>query len=286
MNGAGERRELVVGIDPGRNWHLPLAWAADEAQRRGLELRLVVAVPPAQDTRHGGAGLRERTMLRTGSTALQEAAEWALARHPQLRPAIDLIDGSPVAVIGRLSGRARMVVLGSRHLSRMAEHVSAGSVVVPVTAQARCPVVVVGDPEHVTQQPPHFVVGIDGSESSKAALALAFEAADFRGAALRAVSVWQPPVFMAHDEQAAVQDQRRMLCETTAGWSVKYPQVHLTHEVAIGHPVEELAAASEHALAVVVGRRGRGGYSGMWLGSVVHGLLHRAHCPVITVPPA
>ncbi len=77
-----------------------------------------------------------------------------------------------------------------------------------------------------------------------------------------------------------------MLSEATAGWSQKYPDVALTHEVPIGHPVEELARASEHALAVVVGRRGRGGYSGMRLGSVVHGLLHRAHCPVITVPLA
>ncbi len=83
-----------------------------------------------------------------------------------------------------------------------------------------------------------------------------------------------------------MQAQRRMLSEATAGWSQKYPDVVLSHEVPIGHPVEELAEAAEHALAVVVGRRGRGGYSGMRLGSVVHGLLHRAFCPVITVPAA
>ncbi|WP_442817799.1 hypothetical protein [Streptomyces sp. NBC_01591] len=42
---ADERRELVIGIDPARNRHLALAWAADEARRRGLDLRLVLAVP-------------------------------------------------------------------------------------------------------------------------------------------------------------------------------------------------------------------------------------------------
>ncbi|WP_442817800.1 universal stress protein [Streptomyces sp. NBC_01591] len=143
-----------------------------------------------------------------------------------------------------------------------------------------------GDAEYITQQPTYLVVGIDGSESSKAkaALGFAFEEADLRGAALRAVSVWQPPVFMLHDEKNAVQAQRRMLSETTASWSPWYPDVHVIHEVPTGHPVEELAGAAEHALAVVVGRRGRGGYEGMRLGSVVHGLLHRAHCPVITVP--
>ncbi|MGW0962136.1 universal stress protein [Streptomyces gelaticus] len=284
MTGADERRELVVGIDPSRNWHLSLAWAADEAHRRGLELRLVVAVPPLHDTHPRDDSPRRASLLQAGSNALQEGAGWVRARHPQLQPTTSLLDGYPAAVIGGLSGRARMVVLGSRHLSRTAEYLSAGSLVVPVTAQARCPVVVVGDAEHVSQQPTYLVVGIDGSEFSKAALGLAFEEADLRGAALRAVSVWQPPIFALHDERDAVQAQRRMLSETTAGWSLKYPDVHLTHEVPTGHPVEELASASEHALAVVVGRRGRGGYTGMRLGSVVHGLLHRAHCPVITVP--
>nr|WP_229334374.1 universal stress protein [Streptomyces flavotricini] len=60
--------------------------------------------------------------------------------------------------------------------------------------------------------------------------------------------------------------------------------MHVTHEVLTGHPVGELARVAEHALAVVVGRRGRGGYTGMRIGSVAHGLLHRAHYPVITVP--
>lgn len=282
--GATERRELVVGIDPAQDWHLPLAWAADEAHRRGLELRLVVAVPPQHDTQHCDDGPRRMSMLQSGSKALDAGADWARARHPQLQPVTDLLDGLPASVIARLSEQARMIVLGSRHLNRTTEYFSAGSLVVPVTAQARCPVVVVGDAEHVTQQPTYLVVGIDGSESSKAALGLAFEEADFRGAALRAVSVWQPPVITLHDAKAAVQAQRRMLSETTAGWSLKHPDVHLAHEVPTGHPVEELARASEHALAVVVGRRGRGGYTGMRLGSVVHGLLHRAHCPVITVP--
>ncbi|MFI1280891.1 universal stress protein [Streptomyces sp. NPDC020858] len=282
---AAERREIVVGIDPVREWHLPLAWAADEAHRRRLGLRLLVAVPPPHDTRHVDDEPRVTALRQAGSEALRAGAAWAGQRHPDVDTAIALIEGVAVHAIGRLSNEAHMIVLGSRHLSRTAELFSAGSTVVPIAAQAHCPVVVVGDSEHVTQRPAYVVVGIDGSASSKAALALAFEEADLRGAALRAIAVWQPPAFLFQDdEEAALQAQRRMLSEATAGWSQKYPDVALAHEVPIGHPVEELAAAAEHALAVVVGRRGRGGYSGMRLGSVVHGLLHRAHCPVITVP--
>lgn len=141
-----------------------------------------------------------------------------------------------------------------------------------------------GDAEHVTQQPPYIVVGIDGSASATDALTFAFDEADLRGAGLRVVCAWQPPLIMLDSEEVALRAQRALLGEATAGLAAKYPDVRVTHEVLTGHPVEELARAAEHALAVVVGRRGRGGYTGMRLGSVVHGLLHRAHCPVITVP--
>ncbi|MFE5589476.1 universal stress protein [Streptomyces sp. NPDC056549] len=71
---------------------------------------------------------------------------------------------------------------------------------------------------------------------------------------------------------------------TALAWAhARQPGIKATASL-LDAPVETLANAAEHALAVVVGRRGRGGYTGMRLGSVVHGLLHRAHCPVITVP--
>ncbi|MFH8642385.1 universal stress protein [Streptomyces goshikiensis] len=276
--------DIVVGIDPVREWHLPLAWAADEAQRRRLHLRLVLAVPPQHDTHHVDDTPGQSALRRAGADRLEQACDWARDRHPEVEVTGDLLGGFPAPVLGSATTEARLVVLGSRHLSRTAEFFSAGSITVPVSAQARCPVVVVGEAEHVSQQPPYVVVGIDGSASATAALAFAFDDADLRGAALRVVCVWQRPVFMLDDEEVALRAQRILLSEATAGLSDKHPDVHVTHEVLTGHPVEELARAAEHALAVVVGRRGRGGYTGMRLGSVVHGLLHRARCPVITVP--
>ncbi|MFI9186482.1 universal stress protein [Streptomyces goshikiensis] len=276
--------DIVVGIDPVREWHLPLAWAADEAQRRRLHLRLVLVVPPQHDTHHVDDTPGQSALRRAGADRLEQACDWARDRHPEVEVTGDLLGGFPAPVLGSATTEARLVVLGSRHLSRTAEFFSAGSITVPVSAQARCPVVVVGEAEHVSQQPPYVVVGIDGSASATAALAFAFDDADLRGAALRVVCVWQRPVFMLDDEEVALRAQRILLSEATAGLSDKHPDVHVTHEVLTGHPVEELARAAEHALAVVVGRRGRGGYTGMRLGSVVHGLLHRARCPVITVP--
>ncbi|WP_328619352.1 universal stress protein [Streptomyces sp. NBC_00354] len=277
-------RDIVVGVDPVRDWHLALAWAADEAQRRRLPLRLALAVPPQHDTHHVDGIPDQMSLRRAGAERLAQAEDWVRDRHPELGVTADLLGGFPAPVLGGAARDARMVVLGSRHLSRTAEFFSAGSLVVPVTAQAACPVVVVGDAEHISQQPPYVVAGIDGSASATAALAFAFDEADLRGAALRVVCVWQRPLIMLDQEEVALRAQRTLLSEATAGLSDKYPDVHVTHEVLTGHPVEELARAAEHALAVIVGRRGRGGYTGMRIGSVVHGLLHRAHCPVITVP--
>ncbi|MGZ9934756.1 universal stress protein [Streptomyces sp. NC-S4] len=277
-------RDIVVGIDPARDWHLPLAWAADEAHRRRLPLRLVLAVAPQHDTHHVDDTPGHMALRRAGADRLEQARNWVHARHPEVDVTDDLLHGFPAPVLGRVAKEARLVVLGSRHLSRTAEFFSAGSIVVPVSAQASCPVVVVGEGEHISRQPPYVVVGLDGSASATAALTFAFDEADLRGAALRVVCVWQPALFMPNDEEVALRAQRALLSEATAGLSDKYPDVHVTHEAMTGHPVEELARAAEHALALVVGRRGRGGYTGMRLGSVVHGLLHRAHCPVITVP--
>ncbi|WP_395373375.1 universal stress protein [Streptomyces tubercidicus] len=69
-----------------------------------------------------------------------------------------------------------------------------------------------------------------------------------------------------------------------AGRRAAHPDVELHHEVVRGHPVQVLTQASAHALGLIVGTRGRGGFTGMMLGPVSQGVLHHAQCPVITVP--
>ncbi|MET8810180.1 universal stress protein [Streptomyces sp. NPDC004546] len=119
---------------------------------------------------------------------------------------------------------------------------------------------------------------------TKTAVDYAFEEAASRGAGLRALYVWHPPLLGALDEQAAQQDCRRLLSETVAGRDAAYPDVELHHEVVRGHPVKVLTEACAHALGLVVGSRGLGGFTGLLLGSVSQGVLYHALCPVMAVP--
>ncbi len=219
-----------------------------------------------------------------GDQVLKEAVAFVELRQPTVEVSTLLAEGEPAWVLREEGRSASLVVVGSRHLSRRREMFTSASVALPLSAHATCPVAVVPEPEHITRQPAHFVVGVDGSAHSVAAVDLAFEEAALRGAQLRALYVWHPPLLGALDEDAAVRECRRVLSETVAGRAGRYPDVELRPDVVRGHPVQVLSDASADAVGLVVGTRGHGGFTGMLLGSVSQGVLHHARCPVITVP--
>ncbi|WP_327075054.1 universal stress protein [Kitasatospora purpeofusca] len=275
---------IVLGVDtePGP---LATAWAADEADRRGLQLRLVHALPSvAREFRPFDEGQYHKALRERADQALTRAAAEARARHPDLTITTAVTEDVPAPALCRESAQATLVVLGTRRLNRIEEVLSLSSVAVPVSAQAHCPVAVVPGPEHITQAPPYVVVGVDGSPASEAAVRFALDLAARRGADVRAVLVRRRGLLGPFDPHTAEAHLRELLIGATARPQALHAGVRLTHEVLHGHPVEDLARAAEHALAVVVGRRGGGGFTGMRLGSVPHGLLHRADCPVVTVP--
>ncbi|MGW4161022.1 universal stress protein [Streptomyces sp. NPDC004788] len=277
--------DILTGIDPLELSVPALLWAADEAGRRGARLRLVAAVPPVHDRLPYAAIAHQSSLRIRAESALANAQELVKDLHDGLWTATELVDGTPATVLRDRTPGAALAVVGSRRLGRAAEVLSEGSVVVPLTARADCPVVVIREPEPAPVHPPLIVVGVDGSTDCRAAVAFAAAEASLREARLMAVWVWPRPLLPhGDDETEGLANRHRLLAEAVAGCADRFPDVDVEQVVLRGHPVEELTRASREALAVVVGRRGRGGYSGMRLGSTVHGLLHHADCPVITVP--
>ncbi|WP_066938991.1 universal stress protein [Streptomyces sp. NBRC 110611] len=282
---------ILVGVDPDPSQRTALAWAADEAARRRLPLLLLHAqgVPTPGYRPTGGRPSWEEwnTALHVaGDHTLREAVAFVESRQPQVPVSGLLAEGHPAWVLREQAQHATAVVLGSWHLSAAQELFTSASVALPLIAHATCPVVVVPEPQRVTDHPPYFVVGVDGGAESAAVVDLAFEEAALHGAGLRALYVWHPPRFGGADEEAALDECHRLLSEAVAGHGAAHPEVELHHEVVRGHPVRVLIEQSAHSLGLVVGTRGHGGFTGMLLGSVSQGVLHHARCPVITVPRA
>ncbi|WP_436776444.1 universal stress protein [Yinghuangia sp. YIM S09857] len=317
MTVESQGRAVVVGVEATKSGRQAVEWAADQAARKGLPLRLVRALDwPAGVPRPQQAGdieppSRHREGARTHTTEwrvqpywdadlLPPARSWAdrfrdasvaalgesralvARRQPDVDLGSELIDATPVDALRAEAADAAMIVLGSRHLSSTAEVFTSGGIAVPVAAHATCPVAVVRGPEATGSGRATLVVGVDGSPRAELALAYAFEEASRRTAVLQAVVATRPVGFASVED--ADQDARRMLAENLAGWQEKYPEVVVRPQVAHGHAVQALVDASRGTLGLVVGTRGLGGFTGMLLGSVSQGVLHHAECPVVIVP--
>ncbi|WPB94600.1 universal stress protein [Streptomyces malaysiensis] len=291
MEQAPGQEPIVVGLDPDPGRRAALDWAADEADRRRLPLLVALAqnVPTPGYRPTGGRPSWEEwndALHATGDRVLKEAVASVESRHPRLRVSGLLAEGHPAWVLREQARNATEVVLGSWRLNALQELFASSAVTLPLIAHAPCPVVVVPESEHAPRREPYFVVGVDGSRHSAAAVDFAFDEAAVHGSALRALYVWQPPRLGLVDEDEALQECRRLLSETVAGRTADHPEVELRQEVVPGHPVQALADASEHALGLIVGTHGHGGFTGMLLGSVSQGVVLHARCPVITVPRA
>jgi nucleotide-binding universal stress UspA family protein len=281
-------RTVIVGVDGSESALRAARWSAAEAARRGVALRIVTAFgwPHGHPVGEIGLGRSARDiMLGESRRHLAEAA--AVAEHAVDGLVVEqqLVVGFPIPVLAAEARGAQLVVIGDRGLGGVTG-LLLGSVATALAAHADCPVVVVRGEDSDPAAP--VVVGVDGSPVSEAALGFAYEAAAARGVPLIAVHTWRdtvvsPTVAPLMDWEAIEADERRVLAERLAGWSEKHPDVPVQRVVPRDRPAHALVELSRRAQLVVVGSRGRGGFTGLLLGSVSHALLHRSHSPVAVV---
>jgi nucleotide-binding universal stress UspA family protein len=270
---------IVVGIDGSPRALEAVRWAAAEAARRGVGLRLVAAVNTS-----------DRPVLGFPIEPLLEPAKEDVARAAAEVAAAVPVDrkveaGHPVAVLAAESRHADLLVVGGSGYGRITG-VLAGSVTVGVSTQAACPVVVVRGAEHDRAAP--VVLGVDATPVGEAAIAFAFDAAAARGVPLIAVHTWgAPPGDMrtAPQWEDLAERAERDLADRLAGWTGRHPGVDVQRIVGRDHPADRLLELSQQAQLVVVGSRGHGQLVGLFLDSVSHAMVHRAACPVAVVRP-
>lgn len=181
-----------------------------------------------------------------------------------------------------------MIVVGSRGGTSLGR-LLLGSVSAGVLHHARCPVVVAHAGDGTAPGPDAPVLlGVDGSLVSEAATAWAFDAASRRRAPLTVLHAWSDTkAFPLLDRSWGSHENHgdAVLAERLAGWQERYPDVHVTRRLVCDHPARWLLEESERAQLVVVGSRGRGGFSGMLLGSVSSEVAQSAAAPVAVVRP-
>lgn len=132
--------------------------------------------------------------------------------------------------------------------------------------------------------PRAIVVGADGSEQSIAALELAAHLVPLAGDFLRAVTAWQYPI--GFGTFAPVDWNPNELAENALDHALSAafqdaPPCRVERRVLQGPTAQVLIDESEHALMVVVGSRGHGGFAGLLLGSVSSSVAERSACPVV-----
>lgn len=137
------------------------------------------------------------------------------------------------------------------------------------------------------------VVGVDGSPAADAAVGWAVEEARTRGGRVIALMAYTyldqrhlegeaefDPGYSAEDAQRVLDASvQRALEGTLAGGDPE--DVEIERRVVLELPARALLDAAADADLLVVGSRGRGGFTGLLLGSVSQQMAMHAPCPVV-----
>ncbi|NGN62475.1 universal stress protein [Streptomyces sp. A7024] len=283
---------LVVGVDGSQLSLRAVDWAADEAVRQQVPLRLVHGAR-WEHYESAAAGAKEQAVpageRETAERIIATAVERAELRAPDLKVSFDVLPEDPVTALVHAGRNAFALVLGSRGRGGLAGMLL-GSVSLSVAARADCPVIVIRGPaQGPDQQHRRIAVGVDDADTGYAALRFALREAAARDCPLAAVRAWRCPVTeyldhpRLHPDASDVHEERaRTLLDAALRATTTDPQVEVDRLWVEGTARRALLHAATTADLLVVGARRRPGHAG--LGRTNHALLHHAPCPVAVVP--
>ncbi|MXM64671.1 universal stress protein [Streptomyces sp. HUCO-GS316] len=287
-------RVLTVGLDGSPESLAAAHWAADEAERRSLTLRLVHAWPLlAPEPTHLPAEVDQnywaKRLMHNAQAELQ-------ARHPGLTVVGNLVADDAQNALLHVASESEMLVLGSRGLTPV-ESYFFGDISMFVVARAERPVVLVRagsreeEPSPEAGGPGGVVVALKLHGPCDDLLEFAFTTAAARGVPLVAVHGRSVPLHahtpwgMDHGVTLEIeQDMQKGLSQVLHPWREKFPGVVVADALRLESPAKAVVGAAKGADLLVVGRRKHHPPMGPRLGPVAQAALHHARCPVAVVP--
>lgn len=283
---------VTVGLDGSPASLAAARWAAEEAEKRRLTLRLLHAWPllapePVRTPSEVDQNYWAKRLVHTAQAELS-------ARHPGLTVVGSLMADDAQEALLRAASESEMLVLGSRGLGS-AESYFMGDVSLPVVARAERPVVLVRMGEDKGHPAPtqvgRVVVALEPHGSGEDLLDFAFHSAAARDVPLLAVRGRSVPLHarlpwgVDHDvTEELTREAREELSQALKPWREKYPQVEVDDSVRLASPAKAVVHAAEGAELLVVGRRMHRHGMNHHLDHVAHAAIHHARCPVAVVP--
>lgn len=281
---------ILVGVDGSPESDAAVRWAAQEAVMRRAALTLTSVIVPVVvpwPVRYLEADYRQQQEAHAKEviTLAEEIARQA-AEHSELPIKTEVRHGNAVVELIKASKTATMIVIGSRGLGAFGAGLL-GSVSRGLLHYARSPVAVIhGEPETDARTRP-VLLGIDGSPASEAAAEFAFDEASHRGVDVIALHAWSdvsPEPAMGQDWREYQEEAGEILTQQLSGFQERYPDVRVRRRVVCDRPAKWLIEESTHVQLIVLGNRGRGGFTRLLLGSVSTAVAESSTAPVIVVP--
>ncbi|MEV4642932.1 universal stress protein [Actinoplanes sp. NPDC049548] len=280
-------REIIVATAGTTHGEAAVRWAAREAERRGVLLRIAYVYDwEWREARFDYSNQYVGIARQMAEAITTNGFDLARKVAPNVRIEVDTLMGHAASRLLAIADRAELMVVGNRGRGGFAS-LLLGSVSQRVAVHAPCPVVVVRGRGDVTDGP--VAVGVDDSPAADHVLSTAFEAASRRGTALAVVRSYLPPVplWLAGTVPAsdvatpeADAEERARLEQLVAPWQAKYPDVAVETMLSHDSAASVLTGVSHGTQLVVVGTHGHGVLAGSFLGSTTMQLLHHADCPV------
>ncbi len=255
-----------------------LRFAAREAKFAGAMLHVVHATDFSPALADFGSGVEAvEAMQATGQSVLDDA--WKFVQTELGNPPAEFILTSAGAIesLEHACVGAQMLVLGADDVpwyARLLQSRVAGY----LALHAPCPVIVVPEIAYPSSVEGDVVVTLDGVTSANGPLRFAFEQASARDTVLHVLHT-VPPATTASD----VADLRANMSKVLAEWREVFPDVALMDGVAVGHPKDIVARATEGAELVVVGRP-HGTMPFAISRPLATSVLRQARCAVAVVP--
>lgn len=298
-------KTVLVGADGSMPSLHALDWAVAYARRWDWDLHVVCTYSLPSFTAaslDGGYAALDDTAIQEGARAVLEEAR-GRAERSGITTTATLTTGDAAGVLVEMSKDHGLAVVGTRGRGGFTERLL-GTVSSALPAHAHCPTVVVpwrgdGSTDHPERSdaPVGFmpirriVVGVDGSPTAEIALRHAISQAVTWGAEL--VTVAGVPVGIGSSVLGWLPssiDHEKVLADLRAGLDAivdrhlaDAPGLAARRIVLDGTGAELLTEFSAASDLLVVGSRGRGGFSGLLLGSTSQAVLHHSVCPVMVV---